>query len=219
MFCPRCGRPVNDTANFCGGCGLPRAEIEKVNSAKSARMTTPVIPRAPQIDPLDRNELSREIEKLEADLTGANIINDYTTNSTDDTNTIVTPSDFIKNEIKEEAEKTAENNYYNQSRYSYNRPRHPAYTENTNKEFNFVQTEIEKEAEGPLSVVDYIWMMILSSLPFIGIFYLLWLAFIQNDSIGKRNFARAMVIMAAFSILLGVVFAAGLLVTQVAGFY
>ncbi len=219
MFCPRCGRPVSDTANFCGGCGLPRAEIEKMNSAKSARMTTPVIPKAPQIDPIDRKDLSREIDKLTDDLTGANPVNDYTTNSTDDTNGIVTPGDFIQNEIREEAEKTAENSYYNQSRYSYNRPKHPEYTENTNREYNFVETEIEKEVEGPLSVVDYIWMMILSSLPFIGIFYLLWLAFIQKDSIGKRNFARAMVIMAAFSILLGVVFAMGLIVTQVAHFY
>ena len=29
MFCPRCGRAINENANFCGGCGLSRAEIEK----------------------------------------------------------------------------------------------------------------------------------------------------------------------------------------------
>ena len=29
MICPRCKRPVSDSANFCGGCGLPRAEIER----------------------------------------------------------------------------------------------------------------------------------------------------------------------------------------------
>ena len=29
MFCPRCGRAVNAEANFCGGCGLSKAEIER----------------------------------------------------------------------------------------------------------------------------------------------------------------------------------------------
>ena len=29
MFCPRCGRAVSETSNFCGGCGLSRTEIEK----------------------------------------------------------------------------------------------------------------------------------------------------------------------------------------------
>ena len=31
MFCPRCGRPVSRAANFCGGCGLPKAEIERMS--------------------------------------------------------------------------------------------------------------------------------------------------------------------------------------------
>ena len=43
MFCPRCGRAVNDTSNFCGGCGLSRAEIEKY-----VVKTTPQPEPAPQ---------------------------------------------------------------------------------------------------------------------------------------------------------------------------
>ena len=36
MFCPRCGRAVSEKANFCGGCGLSRGEIENY-----IRMTQP----------------------------------------------------------------------------------------------------------------------------------------------------------------------------------
>ena len=36
MYCPRCGRPVSDNANFCGGCGLPRAEILKYSRNNSS---------------------------------------------------------------------------------------------------------------------------------------------------------------------------------------
>ena len=36
MYCPRCGLPVSDNANFCGGCGLPRAEILKYSRNNSS---------------------------------------------------------------------------------------------------------------------------------------------------------------------------------------
>ena len=37
MFCPRCGRAVNENANFCGGCGLSRVEIEKFAAAANIK--------------------------------------------------------------------------------------------------------------------------------------------------------------------------------------
>ena len=51
MFCPRCGRPVSRTANFCGGCGLPKAEIE--------RMSQP----APQPEQVDIKELDATVSQ------------------------------------------------------------------------------------------------------------------------------------------------------------
>ena len=43
MFCPRCGRAVNETSNFCGGCGLSRAEIEKYMVKTEAAQPQPEV--------------------------------------------------------------------------------------------------------------------------------------------------------------------------------
>ena len=79
MFCPRCGRPVSRTANFCGGCGLPKSEIE--------RMTQP----QPEIkvQPVNREEIAdidATLSQLEGDLTGINPVVDYTTDAAVNTN-------------------------------------------------------------------------------------------------------------------------------------
>ena len=55
MFCPRCGRPVSDIANFCGGCGLPKAEIEKAYREKAEQMPAPVA--APDNEPVNIEEI------------------------------------------------------------------------------------------------------------------------------------------------------------------
>ena len=47
MFCPRCGRAVNETSNFCGGCGLSRAEIEKYMVKTEAAQPQPEVKTEP----------------------------------------------------------------------------------------------------------------------------------------------------------------------------
>ena len=51
-------------------------------------------------------------------------------------------------------------------------------------------------------------MLVLSSLPVIGLIYLIYLA-VQNNNINKRSFARATLIVAAFAFVITFVFAIG----------
>ena len=228
MFCPRCGRPVSDIANFCGGCGLPKAEIEKAYREKAEQMPAPVA--APENEPVNIEELNNTIETLENDLSGISPVVDYTTEPAEDTNTISTPSDFIQQEIMEEnkkAEQTEPVNYYGQSQYSRNAPQHPEYTyHNENRTYNYVPPvapapEVKETAETSktLSVVDYVWMMLISSIPVVGLIYLIWMGFVQNENPNKTNFARATLIISVFAFILSLVFAMGLIITQVSMFY
>ncbi len=219
MFCPRCGRPVSDIANFCGGCGLPRAEIEKANRVNVAPVENTV---KPDVDIFD---IDSEISKLENDLSGAVPVVDYNTEQAEDTNSITTPSDFIRQEIKEENINKGETLGFGQSEYSYNRPNHYNYTdkkENTvPPKTTYAQREYEKETEKDqnLSPADFIWMMLISGLPVIGMLYIFWLAFIQKDNVNKRSYARAVLIITLFSFIMVFVFAMGLIFSQVAMYY
>ncbi len=210
MFCPRCGRPVSDIANFCGGCGLPRADIEK------AAVDSQPVNNTTSTTSVYIEEINKEIEKLENDLSGRVSVNDYNTDVPDDTNNITTPSDFIRQEIKEE-NKTAD---FGRSRYSYNRPSHYNYTPAQNTVFEQEPAEdVSEEKNQNLSTVDFIWIMLISGLPVVGMMYIIWLAFIQKDNVNKQSYARAVLIFMAFSFALAMVFAMGLIITQVSMFY
>ncbi len=220
MFCPRCGRQVNEGANFCGGCGLPRTEIEKMNAARDARMVTPVVTPAPSVPSVDLNELHSEIEKLEKDLNGSLPVNDYTTDSTADTNTNPQPVSTwqeLKNAAREDDAAAG------QSDYSYNRPKSPMY--DTGRADRATQAKPEPEfipageKNENLSTVDYIWMMLISGIPFVGLFYLIWLGFIQKDNVNRQNYARATLIISVFAMLLAFICAMGIVIAQVAMFY
>ena len=58
----------------------------------------------------------------------------------------------------------------------------------------------------PLSVGQYVGMMLLSGLPLVGLILLLIWAFGSESNINKRNYARAVLIIALIAIALGVVF-------------
>ena len=214
MFCPRCGRNVSDTANFCGGCGLPKAEILKYNR----QMSTPEITPAPEVKPVSYDELDSTVSQLEAQLKNdaAVSVTDYTTEQANDTNTIddvITPSDFVQQEIKNE--QTADTGY-GQSQYSYQAPEYPVYhlpeSETAVPEENPVHTDFT------LSTVDYIWMMLIASVPVIGFVYLMYTAFAAENP-NKRSYARAVLIIGIFACLIATVFAMGLIMSQLAFLY
>ena len=208
MFCPRCGRAVNETANFCGGCGMPKAEILKHYQQTVAPEVTPV----PETTPAD--ELNDTITQLENQLINDNspLVTDYTTEVTRDTNTnedVFTPSDFIRQEIKAEQQERV----YAQPQYSYSAPEYPVY--------QMPETTVEtavKETDHTLSTVDFIWMMIIAGIPVVGMVYLLYNAFASANP-NKRSYSRAVLIISLFGCLIATVFGVGLLISQLAFFY
>ena len=224
MICPRCGRSVGEAANFCGGCGMPKTEIITYYATKQEQPAAPVIPSAPQIPPVDINRINSTLSQLENDLNGTVPVTDYTTDTAKDTTEdIFTPSDFIRKEIESEKLKREENPYLGQSAYSAEAPKRPEFSYDYNTEsYNKISdtstfTAAEKEdeyREEPLSTVDFIWMMLLSSMPGVGFFYLVYLAFIQKNSKSKASFAKATFIISIFAFLMVFVFMAGLFATQ-----
>ena len=210
MFCPRCGRPVSDTANFCGGCGLPRAEIEKYFREKATQ--TPAVPQ----ENINTDDINSTIEKLENDLSGVNPVTDYTTEVAEDTNTISTADDVILQSTETEEQPQSETSFYGQSQYSANAPEYPEYSYSSAE---IPQSYEHGQEDTTLSTVDYIWMMLISSIPVVGIIYLIWLGFIQKDNPNKSAYAKASLIISVFAILLAVVFAMGIVLTQVSAFF
>ena len=185
MFCPRCGRPVSDAANFCGGCGLSRAEIEKYYKDKQQDTTAT---DAVQSQP----ETGRYNETAE-NAAQANPVSGDTLDSTAQTAPVYNDMQY------------SNNNSYSQAETVYTEPAQEErwhYSE----DFGF-----EKKAENEnLSTVDYIWMMIISSIPVVGMIYLIYLAFFSRGNVNKRSFARAMLVITAFWIVLAFTFSVGI---------
>ena len=207
MFCPRCGRPVSDTANFCGGCGLPKTEIEKM-----CQVSTPA-PQPEKTVEIDITEINSTISQLEGDLTGINPMEDYTTETPVNTNKV--EDDFLTLEPSK-AEEGAVNefepitaNYSTQSEYSKNAPKYPVYPQ-----AEYKQPEVKVENDQNLSTVDFIWMLLISGIPVIGFLYLLYTAFVQQENVNKRSWARATMIVYIFAAVLAFVFSMGIMMTS-----
>lgn len=205
MFCPRCGRPVSRTANFCGGCGLPKAEIE--------RMSQP----APQPVQVDINELDATISQLEGDLTGINPVENYTTETDVNTNNV---ENSLESKEKEPISLEFEDSTQpGQSEFSANAPVHPMYEQGGSESrvqhenrYTVPQTQ-QTAADQTLSTTDFVWMMLVSGIPVIGLIYLIYLGFVQQENANKRAYARATMIIVVFGILISVVFALGVMMT------
>ncbi|MBR5252230.1 MAG: zinc-ribbon domain-containing protein [Oscillospiraceae bacterium] len=183
MFCPKCGRQLSDTANFCGGCGLAKAEIEKY--------TRPVQTFAPAEQPTIADIVT------DADFASAGTVADQIAETETVAETPVTETVPVQ-EIQP-AYKAPEASYH----YSYvnSTPTQP------------VQPAVPAKNEN-LSTVDFIWMLLISSIPVVGLVYLIYLA-IQDNNTNKRSYARATLIIAAFAVVISLVFAIGFLIAGV----
>ncbi len=216
MFCPRCGRPVSRTANFCGGCGLPKSEIE--------RMTQP----QPEIkvQPVNREEIAdidATLSQLEGDLTGINPVVDYTTDAATNTNTADNLSenkDEIVLQLEDITVKTdVSEKPAGQSEYSANAPVHPMYERQNFQSAAYedrfaVQPQQPGEKDQNLSTVDFVWMLLISGLPVIGLVYLIYQGFVQQENVNRRSWARATMLISLFAFVLAMVFFTGLFMTQ-----
>ena len=209
MFCPRCGRAVNDTSNFCGGCGLSRAEIEKY-----VVKTTPQ-PEAPKAEPAPQPETvaweSRPAEEAAK------------------TEVVAEPAEaeFIAEAVKETEEAKAQQysytatnsepvQTYTQTSYTYTEPAkeeapkaEPAFTA---PEAETVSTAPKAEKSENLSTVDFIWILLISAIPVVGFIYLIYLA-CQNHNTNKRSYARASLIISAFVVVISIVFGIGFMIS------
>ncbi|MBQ3393569.1 MAG: hypothetical protein IJG64_00230 [Oscillospiraceae bacterium] len=196
MICPRCKRPVSDSANFCGSCGLPRAEIERFY--RQQELLNIQDPKAEDAEAL--------ADDLRSGLDGDN----YSIN--DDIRTDGPTRTEHQGERRQAFEENTENASYepvnaseqpveNKMAYTYapmDPPRAPAV--------DMMDYEGPSHTEEPLSTVDYIWMMILSAIPVFGFFYLIYLGFFQKLSTNKSNYAKAALIVTVFAFIVMILF-------------
>ena len=99
--------------------------------------------------------------------------------------------------------------YSAQSDYSKNAPKYPVYPQ-----AEYKQPEVSVEKDQNLTTVDFIWMLLISGIPVIGFLYLFYTAFIQQDNVNKRSWARATMIVYIFAAVLAFVFSIGIMMTS-----
>jgi ribosomal protein L37E len=239
IICPRCKKPVSDSANFCGSCGLPRSEMERYyaqNPQQNADTVSPDIP--PDSKSINTNNdgtdyTTNENVNTKSDPTENTSDNDFaggesygenlnigdnaggdienTQTDTDDKNSLNTPGETPQDNVGGTAYKggfytrnpgTDYSSYDSGRNYDYVPPNYippyPTQGQNTNL-----------PEDQNLTTVDYIYMLILSGLPIVGIIYLIYNGFFQNKNVNRRNFARARLILMVFEIVLAFVFVLG----------
>lgn len=180
MFCPRCGRPVNPEANFCGGCGLSKVEIEKYMQQQQqnrAAQTASAEDAAQQPENADCAEADCSCGTQQAESADSRGYSDAQ-NRTDAAN---------------------------------------AYTAAPNGTAGADRTDnccTAPHKDQNLSTVDFIWMIVLSGLPIVGLIYLIYMS-LQNDNINKRSYARAMLIISVFSVVIALVFFVGIIAANI----
>ena len=175
MFCPRCGRAVNEGANFCAGCGLPKSEIEKYTAAQAAENTENTAETVSE--PMTETPSETETEPV-------NIQPDSTAEE-------FTP--VIEAQSSDVKEETAQ---------PQSEPGFQAEAKPVTKE------------DKPLSTLDFLLMMIISGIPFIGLIYLVYLA-VQDNNITKRSYGRACLILAFIGVFVGLLFALGFVLAAI----
>lgn len=219
MFCPRCGRAINENANFCGGCGLSRAEIEKF--VQASKVTNEAAQPEEPVNPTPAAQPEIIAEPVVAEVVAET---ETVVEPAAETETVVEPVAEVVTEAEttaKTAEQTTETSYKytapEGAEYHYTAQTNPANS-TTATSYTYAQptgasaysTEKPVKSEN-LSTVDFIWMMLISSIPVVGIIYIIYLA-IQNNNTNKRSYARATLIIALFGTIVGIVFGLGFLI-------
>ena len=237
MFCPRCGRPVNPEANFCGGCGLSRVEIEKYLNKTAPQQSAPQ-PEMPKAEPVFTESESvkaeevpqAEVPKAEPVFTEPESVKAEEVPQAEvpqceapeaepvfaEPETVKEEPSFAQTEAAREAQQTNANNCT--YAYSYKKAENTAdqhsygstaANSSTVTDAAYTAPQPQPKTEAPLTTVDYIWMFVISSLPIIGLIYIIYLA-VQDNNTNKRSFARATLIVGLFSVIIAFVFAVGI---------
>ncbi len=193
---------------------MPKADIIKYLERQQEALKTPEIP------PVE--DLTSHVMTTVADekATDDALENDYTTEEPENTN------DFVPQEMSEDADSiytdfnsildedpqpeearqinqpqdwTTRRQSYQSSGYNYSQPR-PLSTDTA-------ETEEDKR---PLETSEILWMMLISGIPVVGLFYLIYQA-ISGKNKNKRSYARATLIFSIYAFVLAVVFVVGAL--------
>ena len=202
MFCPRCGRSVSETSNFCGGCGLSRAEIEKyivkTEPQAEAAQPQPEVKAEPQTVSWE-SAPAQEAPKAES----------FAETKAEEARDIKSTEYHYSYKTATESQPKAEPSYsYTTADSVQAEPK-----AETKAEYSYAEPVKEVKNEN-LSTVDFIWMMIISGIPVVGLVYLIYLAF-QNDNTNKRSYARASLIVSIFASVIGIVFFLGFMLSAV----
>lgn len=186
MFCPRCGRPVNPEANFCGGCGLSKVEIEKYMQQQQQ-----------QNQAADADNTAQQPESADCNSADCSCGTQQTENADS--------HGYSGAQSREDAAST----------YTAAPDGNAGYAQNTGRTENCSRPESPQPCKDQnLSTVDFIWMIIISGLPVIGLVYLIYMS-LQNDNINKRSYARAMLIISVFSVIIALVFFVGIIAANI----
>ena len=200
MFCPRCGRSVSETSNFCGGCGLSRAEIEKyivkTEPQAEAAQPQPEVKAEPQTVSWE-SAPAQEAPKAE----------NFAETKAEEAKDIKSTEYHYSYKTATEAQPKAEPSYTTADSVQAEPKAEPK------AEYSYAEPVKEVKNEN-LSTVDFIWMMIISGIPVVGLVYLIYLAF-QNDNTNKRSYARASLIVSIFASVIGIVFLLGFMLSAV----
>ena len=89
---------------------------------------------------------------------------------------------------------------------------------NTAQSYNAFLSQLDK---APLSVIQYIGMFLLVSIPIVGIVLLFVWGFGDHVNLNKKNFARAMLILSLIGVIVSIIFGAILvgIITQIINNY
>lgn len=199
MYCSRCGRQVNNNANFCGGCGLSKKEIDdQLARTNTYNYTAPVFEPAPP----QTGEVEKFVERpFPTDVEFKEVPAEAwieTPTVEIDVQEVVAQAEQGDAPQEQQSEQTAQDQYgASQNQY---RPSQEQY-----------QEEIlgKNKPNESLSTVDFVWMILLTLIPGVNLIYLFYQAVIQNNNINRRSYARAVFIVAFFVILIMMMFAFG----------
>ena len=151
MFCPRCGRPIKETANFCGGCGLSKSEIENYIKTKSNTEIKP-----------ETTPVTQPIEEINSE------INNAVVNEISNENIIDIQPECVECENTQQDTTSAQTNTYT----------NPQQEQNYSKE-NPQPAVCEKSQN--VSTFDFFLTMVIAGIPIIGLIYLVYLAIQDNN--------------------------------------
>lgn len=205
MFCPRCGRPVNENANFCGGCGLPKAEIDKyiVKPQQPQTVQAEIVSEGgSQTDYSQNSSENAQSENASQPESQSTAFNGAQTESTECQSSSDTQNSYGTDSQSYSYTQDTSSSYDSQSS-SYTS--YDSQNQYSQAEYTPVS---ENKEQTPPTTLDFLWVMVISCIPIVGFIYLIYLA-VQNDNIYKRSYARASFILMLFGVIISMIFSVG----------